>query len=50
MNLAHVACDAGQFDKARAHIARVLQFNPDSPAAKTFAKQLAADPPNCKSR
>lgn len=50
MNLAHVACDAGQFDKARAFVARVLQFNPDLPSAKTFAKQLAAAPPNCKSR
>jgi predicted CXXCH cytochrome family protein len=50
MNLAHIACDAGQFDKARAYVARVLQFNPDSPAVKTFAKQIATDPPNCKSR
>jgi len=50
MNLAHIACDAGQFDKARAYVARVLQFNPDSPAVKTFAKQIASDPPNCKSR
>jgi predicted CXXCH cytochrome family protein len=50
MNLAHVYCDAGQFDKARGYVARVLQFNPDLPAAKTFQKQLAADPPVCKSR
>jgi predicted CXXCH cytochrome family protein len=50
MNLAHIACDTGQFDKARAYVARVLQFNPDSPNAKSFAKSLAADPPNCKSR
>ncbi|HUE42313.1 MAG TPA: tetratricopeptide repeat protein [Candidatus Sulfotelmatobacter sp.] len=50
MNLAHISCDTGQFDKARAYVARVLQFNPDSPSAKNFAKQLAADPPNCKSR
>ena len=50
MNLAHISCDAGQFDKARAYVARVLQFNPDSPSAKNFAKALAADPPNCKSR
>jgi predicted CXXCH cytochrome family protein len=49
MNLAHITCDAGQFDKARAYVARVLQFNPDAPTAKNFAKQLAADPPNCKS-
>ncbi len=50
MNLAHISCDAGQFDRARAYVARVLQFNPDAPSAKTFAKQLAADPPNCKAR
>lgn len=50
MNLAHIACDAGQFDKARAYISRVLQFNPDSPSAKNFAKALATDTPNCKSR
>jgi predicted CXXCH cytochrome family protein len=50
MNLAHIACDTGQFDKARAYVARVLQSNPDSPQAKAFAKQLAATPPNCKSR
>jgi predicted CXXCH cytochrome family protein len=50
MNLAHISCDAGQFDKARAYVARVLQFNPDAPTAKSFAKQLADDPPNCKAR
>jgi predicted CXXCH cytochrome family protein len=50
MNLAHISCDTGQFDKARAYVARVLQFNPDSPNAKNFAKSLATDPPNCKSR
>jgi Flp pilus assembly protein TadD len=50
MNLAHIACDAGQFDKARAYISRVLQFNPDSPSAKNFAKALATDTPTCKSR
>jgi predicted CXXCH cytochrome family protein len=50
MNLAHITCDTGQFDKARAYVARVLQFNPDSPSAKNFAKALATDPPNCKSR
>jgi predicted CXXCH cytochrome family protein len=50
MNLAHIACDAGQFDKARAYVSRVLQFNPDSPSAKNFAKALAAEQPNCKAR
>jgi predicted CXXCH cytochrome family protein len=50
LNLAHVYCDAGQFDKARGYVARVLQFNPDSPSAKAFQKQLAADPPLCRSR
>jgi Flp pilus assembly protein TadD len=49
MNLAHISCDTGQFDKARIYVARVLQFNPDAPAAKNFAKALASDPPNCKS-
>jgi hypothetical protein len=48
--LARVYCDAGQFDKARGYVARVLQFNPDSPSAKAFQKQLAADPPLCRSR
>jgi tetratricopeptide (TPR) repeat protein len=50
LNLAQVYCDAGQFDKARGYVARVLQFNPDSPSAKAFQKQLAADPPLCRSR
>jgi predicted CXXCH cytochrome family protein len=50
MNLAHISCDTGQFDKARAYVARVLQFNPDSPSAKNFAKALSATPPNCESR
>ena len=50
LNLAHIYCDAGQFDKARGYVARVLQFNPDSPAAKVFQKQLAAEPPSCKTR
>ena len=50
MNLAHISCDTGQFDKARAFVARVLQFNPDAPAAKNFARALASDPPNCKHR
>ena len=50
MNLAHISCDSGQFDKARAYVARVLQFNPDSPSAKNFAKALTAAQPNCKSR
>ena len=44
MNLAHISCDSGQFDKARAYVARVLQFNPDSPSAKNFAKALTAVP------
>ena len=48
LNLAHVYCSAGQFDKARTYVARVLQFNPDWPSAKTLQKQLAADPPSCK--
>jgi predicted CXXCH cytochrome family protein len=47
MNLVRVFCTLGQYDKAHAHIVRVLEFNPDLPAANTLARYLSADPPRC---
>jgi predicted CXXCH cytochrome family protein len=50
MNLARIYCSAGQIDKARDYISRVLEFNPDLPQAKAFMKQLNTDPPKCDAR
>lgn len=47
MNLTRVFCGQQQYDAARIAIARVLQFNPDLPAAKKLFVSLNADPPSC---
>jgi len=47
MNLARTFCGAGQVDEARNYTMRVLQFNPDSAAAKNMLKGLNADPSKC---
>jgi predicted CXXCH cytochrome family protein len=50
MNLARIYCSAGQIDKARTYIIRVLEFNPDLPQAKALLKQLNSDTPKCDAR
>jgi Flp pilus assembly protein TadD len=50
MNLAHVYCNAGQFEEARKYTARVLEFNPDLPEAKALLRQLNTDAPHCDVR
>lgn len=47
LDLARVYCLAGEFDKARASTARVLEFNPDLRTAKDFLKDLQVASPNC---
>jgi len=47
MNIARVLCDAGQPDRARDHVLRVLEFNPDLPEAKNLLRGLNASPANC---
>ncbi len=47
LNLARGFCFKTQFDKARACVARVLEFNPDLPAARLLEKELRANPPTC---
>jgi predicted CXXCH cytochrome family protein len=50
LNLARGFCVSAQFDKARASVARVLEFNPDSAEARQLQKQLNANPPACGMR
>lgn len=47
LNLVRGFCASGQFDKARASVARVLEFNPDLPEARQMLKQLNASSPAC---
>lgn len=47
LNLARGFCVSAQFDKARACVARVLEFNPDLAEARQLQKQLNANPPAC---
>jgi predicted CXXCH cytochrome family protein len=47
LNLARGFCFKTQFDKARACVERVLEFNPDLPAARLLEKELKANPPSC---
>jgi hypothetical protein len=47
MNLAAAFCEARQFDEARGVILRVLEFNPDLPAAKKALQSLNRTPPDC---
>ena len=46
LNLARGLCAAGQVDQARAVVVRVLEFNPDSAAARGMLRQL--DPGEAK--
>jgi len=50
INLSILYCASGQLDKARVTVARVLQFNPDFPAARNLQAQLSANPPTCAAR
>jgi Flp pilus assembly protein TadD len=50
MNLTRLYCGAGQFEKARSYITRVLEFNIDLTPAKALLKQLNTDKPNCDAR
>jgi tetratricopeptide (TPR) repeat protein len=47
MNLVVAFCDARQFDEARTTTLRVLEFNPDMPAAKKALQTLNRTPPSC---
>lgn len=47
LNLARVFCGSGQIPEARGYVERVLQFNPDSAAARKMQAGLNADPPRC---
>lgn len=47
MNLGRALCGAGQYDKARDDVMRVLQFNPDLSAAKKLLRELNKTPPEC---
>src|SRR5450432_966442 len=50
LNLARGFCVSAEFDKARASVARVLEFNPDSAEARQLQKHLNATPPACGMR
>ena len=47
MNLVTAFCDVRQFDQARTTVLRVLEFNPDMPAAKKALRALNHAPPDC---
>jgi Flp pilus assembly protein TadD len=47
MNLVAAFCDVRQFDQARTTVLRVLEFNPDMPAAKKALRTLNHTPPDC---
>ena len=48
MNIARVLCAAGEFDRARSSVLRVLEFNPDMAAAKEMLQHLNRTPPMCE--
>ena len=48
MNIARVLCGAGEFDRARSSVLRVLEFNPDMAAAKEMLQHLNRTPPMCE--
>jgi tetratricopeptide (TPR) repeat protein len=50
MNLVHIFCSEQQYDKARAHVVRVLEFNPDLPEASALLRSLGAHPASCASQ
>jgi predicted CXXCH cytochrome family protein len=47
MNIARILCGAGEFDRARSSVLRVLEFNPDMAAAREMLQQLNRTPPMC---
>jgi tetratricopeptide (TPR) repeat protein len=47
MNIARVLCGAGEFDRARSSVSRVLEFNPDMAAAREMLQHLNRMPPVC---
>ncbi|HXY51459.1 MAG TPA: cytochrome c3 family protein [Terriglobales bacterium] len=47
MSLAYAFCASGQYEQARSYTLRVLEFDPDWEAAKTFLKHLDRTPPTC---
>ncbi len=47
MNLVTAFCDQRKFDQARSTALRVLEFNPDMPAAKRALQSLNRIPPAC---
>lgn len=49
MNLARFFCAAGQADKARSYVTRVMEFNPDLGEAKEFLRRLNGDAASCGS-
>jgi len=48
MNIARLFCNTAQFNDARDYVLRVLEFNPDLPAAKNLLQHLNSDSPKCK--
>ncbi len=48
MNVARVLCGAGEFERARSSVLRVLEFNPDMAAAKEMLQHLNRTPPVCE--
>ena len=47
MNIARAFCGAGQVDRARDYVLRVLEFNPDLTEAKNLFQRLNGPDPKC---
>lgn len=47
MNIARAFCEAGQVDRARDYVLRVLEFNPDLTEAKNLFQRLNGPGPKC---
>ena len=47
MNIARAFCEAGQVDRARDYVLRVLEFNPDLTEAKNLFQSLNGPDPKC---
>jgi Flp pilus assembly protein TadD len=48
MNIARILCGAGEFDRARSSVLRVLEFNPDMATAREMLQHLNRTPPVCE--
>jgi Tfp pilus assembly protein PilF len=48
MDIARILCGAGEFDRARSSVLRVLEFNPDMAVAKEMLQHLNRTPPMCE--